>query len=154
MLVILSPFVLTRRIASSPRNMQQIVICYYPIFICFTCEWLSPQPHMTNHQDFEISGAPFKKFASMRDEWALKNQYISPGKLPLFLLQALLHSNELSSVTDWICLLEDKMNAKLKLWKLSKNLNFCLETIFSTNTTLLLIWLQVPFNLMALHPMT
>jgi pyrophosphate--fructose-6-phosphate 1-phosphotransferase len=28
----------------------------------------------------EISGAPFKKFASLRDEWALKNRYISPGK--------------------------------------------------------------------------
>lgn len=27
------------------------------------------------------SGAPFKNFASMRDEWALKNRYISPGKL-------------------------------------------------------------------------
>ena len=26
-----------------------------------------------------ISGAPFKKFASMRDEWAIKNRYISPG---------------------------------------------------------------------------
>ncbi|KAK9273679.1 hypothetical protein L1049_018489 [Liquidambar formosana] len=26
----------------------------------------------------ELEGAPFKKFASMRDEWALKNQYISP----------------------------------------------------------------------------
>lgn len=25
------------------------------------------------------SGAPFKKFASLRDEWALKNCYISPG---------------------------------------------------------------------------
>ena len=27
------------------------------------------------------SGAPFKKFASLRDEWALKNCYISPGIL-------------------------------------------------------------------------
>ncbi|KAL5988064.1 hypothetical protein ACLOJK_035827 [Asimina triloba] len=26
----------------------------------------------------ELEGAPFKKFASMRDEWALKNRYISP----------------------------------------------------------------------------
>lgn len=25
------------------------------------------------------SGAPFRKFASMRDEWAMKNRYISPG---------------------------------------------------------------------------
>lgn len=29
----------------------------------------------------ELDGAPFKKFASMRDEWALKNQYISPGPI-------------------------------------------------------------------------
>ncbi|GJM86784.1 hypothetical protein PR202_ga02676 [Eleusine coracana subsp. coracana] len=27
----------------------------------------------------ELDGAPFKKFASLRDEWALKNRYISPG---------------------------------------------------------------------------
>ncbi|XAR53816.1 Diphosphate--fructose-6-phosphate 1-phosphotransferase [Bertholletia excelsa] len=27
----------------------------------------------------ELEGAPFKKFASMREEWALKNRYISPG---------------------------------------------------------------------------
>ncbi|KAK4481764.1 hypothetical protein RD792_012675 [Penstemon davidsonii] len=27
----------------------------------------------------ELEGAPFKKFASLRDEWALKNRYISPG---------------------------------------------------------------------------
>lgn len=27
----------------------------------------------------ELEGAPFKKFASMRDEWAIKNRYISPG---------------------------------------------------------------------------
>ncbi|KAL8131181.1 hypothetical protein AgCh_007196 [Apium graveolens] len=29
----------------------------------------------------ELEGAPFKKFASMRDEWALKNRYISPGPI-------------------------------------------------------------------------
>jgi len=27
----------------------------------------------------DCSGAPFKKFASLRDEWALKNCYTSPG---------------------------------------------------------------------------
>ncbi|GAB4830805.1 hypothetical protein Ancab_004835 [Ancistrocladus abbreviatus] len=31
----------------------------------------------------EFEGAPFKKFASMRDEWALKNRYISPGPIQL-----------------------------------------------------------------------
>ncbi|KAJ4842746.1 hypothetical protein Tsubulata_013366 [Turnera subulata] len=29
----------------------------------------------------ELDGAPFKKFASMRDEWALKNRYVSPGPI-------------------------------------------------------------------------
>ncbi|XP_065877629.1 pyrophosphate--fructose 6-phosphate 1-phosphotransferase subunit beta [Euphorbia lathyris] len=29
----------------------------------------------------ELDGAPFKKFASMRDEWALKNRYTSPGPI-------------------------------------------------------------------------
>ncbi|KAK6127246.1 hypothetical protein DH2020_039009 [Rehmannia glutinosa] len=29
----------------------------------------------------ELQGAPFKKFASVREEWALKNQYFSPGPL-------------------------------------------------------------------------
>ncbi|XVF27957.1 hypothetical protein REPUB_Repub14bG0153800 [Reevesia pubescens] len=29
----------------------------------------------------ELEGAPFKKFASLREEWALKNRYISPGWL-------------------------------------------------------------------------
>ncbi|KAF2309074.1 hypothetical protein GH714_000337 [Hevea brasiliensis] len=29
----------------------------------------------------ELEGAPFKKFTSMRDEWALKNRYISPGPI-------------------------------------------------------------------------
>lgn len=29
----------------------------------------------------ELEGAPFKNFASMRDEWALKNRYISPGPI-------------------------------------------------------------------------
>ncbi|KAB1201558.1 Pyrophosphate--fructose 6-phosphate 1-phosphotransferase subunit beta [Morella rubra] len=29
----------------------------------------------------ELEGAPFKKFASMRDEWAVKNCYISPGPI-------------------------------------------------------------------------
>ncbi|KAI3446564.1 hypothetical protein Pfo_003246 [Paulownia fortunei] len=27
----------------------------------------------------ELQGAPFKKFASMREDWALKNRYFSPG---------------------------------------------------------------------------
>ncbi|XP_044470550.1 pyrophosphate--fructose 6-phosphate 1-phosphotransferase subunit beta-like, partial [Mangifera indica] len=29
----------------------------------------------------ELEGAPFKKFASLRDEWALKNHYLSPGPI-------------------------------------------------------------------------
>ncbi|GAV61244.1 PFK domain-containing protein [Cephalotus follicularis] len=29
----------------------------------------------------ELDGTPFKKFASMRDKWALKNHYISPGPI-------------------------------------------------------------------------
>ncbi|KAJ1280964.1 hypothetical protein BS78_04G272500 [Paspalum vaginatum] len=29
----------------------------------------------------ELDGAPFKKFASLRDEWAMKNRYISPGPI-------------------------------------------------------------------------
>ncbi|EOA40028.1 hypothetical protein CARUB_v10008719mg [Capsella rubella] len=29
----------------------------------------------------ELEGAPFKKFASLREEWALKNRYISPGPI-------------------------------------------------------------------------
>ncbi|GMH15773.1 hypothetical protein Nepgr_017614 [Nepenthes gracilis] len=29
----------------------------------------------------ELEGAPFKKFASLRDEWAIKNRYISPGPI-------------------------------------------------------------------------
>ncbi|KAL3639672.1 hypothetical protein CASFOL_014640 [Castilleja foliolosa] len=29
----------------------------------------------------ELEGAPFKKFASMREQWALKNQYFNPGPL-------------------------------------------------------------------------
>ncbi|XP_051124941.1 pyrophosphate--fructose 6-phosphate 1-phosphotransferase subunit beta [Andrographis paniculata] len=29
----------------------------------------------------ELDGAPFKKFASMREEWALKNRYLSPGPI-------------------------------------------------------------------------
>ncbi|KAI4308363.1 hypothetical protein L6164_031446 [Bauhinia variegata] len=27
----------------------------------------------------ELEGAPFKKFASLRDEWAIKNSYYNPG---------------------------------------------------------------------------
>ncbi|XP_071722767.1 pyrophosphate--fructose 6-phosphate 1-phosphotransferase subunit beta-like [Rutidosis leptorrhynchoides] len=27
----------------------------------------------------ELEGAPFKKFASLRDDWALKNRYVNPG---------------------------------------------------------------------------
>ncbi|ONK59554.1 uncharacterized protein A4U43_C08F7660 [Asparagus officinalis] len=29
----------------------------------------------------ELEGAPFRKFASMREEWAVKNRYISPGPI-------------------------------------------------------------------------
>ncbi|CAL9214631.1 unnamed protein product [Arabidopsis halleri] len=29
----------------------------------------------------ELEGAPFKKFASLREEWALENRYISPGPI-------------------------------------------------------------------------
>ncbi|XP_043689176.1 pyrophosphate--fructose 6-phosphate 1-phosphotransferase subunit beta [Telopea speciosissima] len=29
----------------------------------------------------ELEGAPFRKFASMRDEWAIKNRYVSPGPI-------------------------------------------------------------------------
>ncbi|XP_044496356.1 pyrophosphate--fructose 6-phosphate 1-phosphotransferase subunit beta [Mangifera indica] len=29
----------------------------------------------------ELDGAPYKKFASLREEWALKNRYISPGPI-------------------------------------------------------------------------
>ncbi|XP_022716165.1 pyrophosphate--fructose 6-phosphate 1-phosphotransferase subunit beta-like isoform X1 [Durio zibethinus] len=29
----------------------------------------------------ELEGAPFKKFASMREQWALKNHYLSPGPI-------------------------------------------------------------------------
>ncbi|XP_047330324.1 pyrophosphate--fructose 6-phosphate 1-phosphotransferase subunit beta-like [Impatiens glandulifera] len=29
----------------------------------------------------ELQGAPFKKFASMREEWAINNRYISPGPI-------------------------------------------------------------------------
>ncbi|MFS8025812.1 Pyrophosphate--fructose 6-phosphate 1-phosphotransferase subunit beta [Helianthus anomalus] len=29
----------------------------------------------------ELDGAPFKKFASKREEWALQNRYISPGPI-------------------------------------------------------------------------
>lgn len=29
----------------------------------------------------ELEGAPFRKFASMRDDWALNNRYISPGPI-------------------------------------------------------------------------
>ncbi|KAG5516381.1 hypothetical protein RHGRI_037186 [Rhododendron griersonianum] len=29
----------------------------------------------------ELNGAPFKKFASMREEWAINNRYISPGPI-------------------------------------------------------------------------
>ncbi|XP_021894969.1 pyrophosphate--fructose 6-phosphate 1-phosphotransferase subunit beta [Carica papaya] len=29
----------------------------------------------------ELEGAPFKKFASVREEWGLKNRYISPGPI-------------------------------------------------------------------------
>lgn len=32
----------------------------------------------------ELEGAPFRKFASMRDEWAIKNRYISPGPIQFF----------------------------------------------------------------------
>ncbi|KAL6137338.1 hypothetical protein ACLB2K_062630 [Fragaria x ananassa] len=29
----------------------------------------------------ELEGTPFKKFASLRDEWALKNHYVNPGPI-------------------------------------------------------------------------
>ncbi|KAK8463092.1 hypothetical protein SEVIR_1G320200v4 [Setaria viridis] len=29
----------------------------------------------------ELDGAPYKKFSSLRDEWAVKNRYISPGPI-------------------------------------------------------------------------
>ncbi|MQL67666.1 diphosphate--fructose-6-phosphate 1-phosphotransferase, partial [Streptomyces vinaceus] len=29
----------------------------------------------------ELEGAPFKKFASKREEWALNNRYINPGPI-------------------------------------------------------------------------
>ncbi|KAI5683268.1 hypothetical protein M9H77_04496 [Catharanthus roseus] len=29
----------------------------------------------------ELQGAPFKKFASMREDWAMKNRYVSPGPI-------------------------------------------------------------------------
>ncbi|KAK3021746.1 hypothetical protein RJ639_045689 [Escallonia herrerae] len=32
----------------------------------------------------ELEGAPFKKFASMREDWALKNRYFSPGPVQFF----------------------------------------------------------------------
>lgn len=32
----------------------------------------------------ELDGAPFKKFASERDEWAIKNRYISPGPIQFY----------------------------------------------------------------------
>jgi len=31
-----------------------------------------------------LDGAPFKKFASLREEWALQNKYISPGPIQFF----------------------------------------------------------------------
>ncbi|GFP85068.1 pyrophosphate--fructose 6-phosphate 1-phosphotransferase subunit beta [Phtheirospermum japonicum] len=32
----------------------------------------------------ELEGAPFKKFASMREEWALKNRYLNPGPIQFY----------------------------------------------------------------------
>ncbi|KAM5588806.1 pyrophosphate--fructose 6-phosphate 1-phosphotransferase subunit beta [Rosa sericea] len=32
----------------------------------------------------ELEAAPFKKFASLRNEWAIKNRYISPGPIQFF----------------------------------------------------------------------
>ncbi|XP_073028395.1 pyrophosphate--fructose 6-phosphate 1-phosphotransferase subunit beta-like isoform X1 [Primulina eburnea] len=32
----------------------------------------------------ELEGAPFKKFASFREEWALQNRYLSPGPIQFF----------------------------------------------------------------------
>lgn len=32
----------------------------------------------------ELDGAPFKKFASMREEWALQNKYTNPGPIQFF----------------------------------------------------------------------
>lgn len=37
--------------------------------------------HETDPEQVQIivSGAPFKKFASVREEWAIKNRYLNPG---------------------------------------------------------------------------
>ncbi|KAL3627431.1 hypothetical protein CASFOL_028794 [Castilleja foliolosa] len=32
----------------------------------------------------ELEGAPFKKFASLREEWALKNRYLNPGPIQFY----------------------------------------------------------------------
>ncbi|CAF2115782.1 BnaC08g41630D [Brassica napus] len=37
--------------------------------------------HVIKKAMVELEGAPFKKFASLREEWALKNRYISPGPI-------------------------------------------------------------------------
>ena len=42
---------------------------------------LETKPQVICYDD--CSGAPFKKFASLREEWALKNRYISPGWLSI-----------------------------------------------------------------------
>ncbi|KAF8410775.1 hypothetical protein HHK36_003312 [Tetracentron sinense] len=45
------------------------------------CMNLNPSLLSKSLSHDEILGAPFRKFASMRDEWALKNGYISPGPI-------------------------------------------------------------------------
>ena len=32
----------------------------------------------------ELDGAPFKFFASVRDEWAMKSEYVYPGPIQYF----------------------------------------------------------------------
>ncbi|RLM93181.1 pyrophosphate--fructose 6-phosphate 1-phosphotransferase subunit beta [Panicum miliaceum] len=45
-------------------------------------EWTVGGTALTSLMDVERRhGAPFKKFASVRDEWGLKNRYISPGPI-------------------------------------------------------------------------
>ncbi|XP_044481008.1 pyrophosphate--fructose 6-phosphate 1-phosphotransferase subunit beta 1-like [Mangifera indica] len=45
-------------------------------------QWTVGGTALTSLMDVEKRhGAPFKKFASLRDEWALKNHYLSPGPI-------------------------------------------------------------------------
>ncbi|OVA03439.1 Phosphofructokinase domain [Macleaya cordata] len=66
----------------------------------------------------ELEGAPFRKFASMRDEWAFKNRYISPGMLciPYYdvTLLNLMHSQAQFSFTAQ----QPTMSTTLYYWSL------------------------------------